>query len=383
MSPVKKSTVKKRTREAKPMARERRQTAEPPQGSSAPTAPDRWLVLVHQLPPRPPYLRAKIAQRLAGIGALALKNSVYVLPGRADCREDFDWIAQEAVAGGGQAWIASAEWLRGTSDETLREAFRALSDRAYDDLLAACRDELAGRRAQDLAARDELGPLLAAFRARYEKLRARDFFAAPRGGAAAAWLDELAAAGAQRQKGDERVSTAELELRGKVWVTRRDVFVDRIATAWLVRRYVDPKARFRFVASGAAPARAGEVRFDMAEAEVTHVGDRCTFEVLLERLALDDAALRRLAEMVHDIDLRDSRYGHPETAGLEQMLAGLVALERRDARRIEQGCELFDRLYRALSEKATAIPPVAAGLRAADAGRRGSRRSATSKGRSR
>ena len=345
MSPVKKPTRKSRQTAREPQPR-------PP----VRTVPERWLVLVHQLPPRPPYLRAKIAQRLAGVGALALKNSVYVLPASSDCREDFDWISQEALAGGGQAWISTAEWLAGTSDEDLRAAFRAQSDRDYDDLLAACRQELAGRRAQELAARGELAPLLAALRTRFEKLRSRDFFAAPRGLAVASWLDELAAAGSRRSAGSERASTGAAELRGKVWVTRRDVFVDRIATAWLVRRFVDPKARFRFVAGGAAPARAGEVRFDMTEAEVTHEGDRCTFEVLLDRLALDDAALRRLAEMVHDIDLRDSRYGHPETAGLEQMLAGLVALERRDARRIDQGCELFDRLYRALSERPIARP---------------------------
>jgi hypothetical protein len=364
--------------------------AQPPAGREVARSP-RWLVLVHQLPPRPPYLRAKIAQRLASVGALALKNSVYVLPARDDCREDLEWIAQEAGAGGGQAWIATSDWLLGTSDEALRAAFRAQSDRAYDDLLAASREELAGRRAQDLAARGELAPLLAAFRARFEKLRSRDFFGAPRGGAVATWLDGLAASASRRTKGGEHVRSGAEELRGKVWVTRRDVFVDRMATAWLVRRFVDPKARFRFVAGGAAPARAGEVRFDMAEAEVTHVGDRCTFEVLLDRLALDDAALRRLAEMVHDIDLRDGRYGHPETAGLEQMLAGLVALERSDARRLDQASELFDRLYRALSEKlATARPkgrrarPAATSNRPSEAaGPRAGRRSGSAKGRPR
>jgi hypothetical protein len=307
-------------------------------------------LLVHQLPPRPPYLRAKIAQRLAVVGALPLKNSVYVLPARDDCREDFEWLAQEATAGGGQAWIAATEWLLGTGDEALRDAFRGQSDRAYDDLLAACREELAGRRPLDLARRGELAPLLASFRARFERLRARDFFAAERGHEVGRWLDELAEAGARGAKPSEGPGIGVAELRGKVWVTRSDVFVDRIATAWLVRRFVDAQARFRFVDGGATPARAGQVRFDMTEAEITHEGDRCTFEVLLGRLGVDDPALRRLAEMVHDIDLRDARHGHPETAGLERMLAGLVALERRDARRLEQGFELFDRLYRALGE---------------------------------
>jgi hypothetical protein len=317
-------------------------------GSSpaAAQAGGRWLVLVHQLPPRPPYLRAKIAQRLASVGALALKNSVYLLPARDDCREDFEWIAREAVEGGGQAWIGATEWLVGIDDEGTREGFRAQADAAYAQLLASCREELAGRRPQDLAARGELAPLLASFRARFERLRARDFFGAARGPEVAAWIEGLAGAAARKPRAAARSGHRLDELHGKVWVTRHDVFVDRLATAWLVRRFVDPEARFRFVPGRAAPARTGEIRFDMAEAEITHAGDCCTVEVLLDRLALEDPALERIAQLVHDIDLRDGRFGHPETAGVEQMLAGLVALEPTDERRLEQGFEMFDRLYR-------------------------------------
>jgi len=348
--------------------------AGPATAGSSPAAAEtggRWLLLVHQLPPRPPYLRAKIAQRLASVGALALKNSVYLLPARDDCREDFDWIAREAVEGGGQAWIGATEWLAGIDDEDARAGFRAQADRAYEQLLASCQEELAGRRPQDLAARGELAPLLASFRSRVERLRARDFFGAARGAEVAAWIDGLAAAAARKPRDAAARSGASVgELGGKVWVTRQGVFVDRIATAWLVRRFVDPQARFRFVPGHSAPARANEIRFDMAEAEVTHVGDRCTFEVLLDRLGLENPALERIAQLVHDIDLRDGRYGHPETAGVEQMLVGLVGLEPSDERRLEQGCEMFDRLYRAFGAR----PPAAASdlaARGAGARRRG------------
>ncbi len=254
------------------------------------TASSNWLVLVHQLPPEPPYLRAKIAQRLAKVGALALKNSVYVLPNRPEHREDFEWIAKEAVEGGGQAWIGAVDWLAGTSDRALRAALRAQ--------------------------------------------------AAPTKGPPA-------------RGGDRRALS---ELRGKVWVTRRGIFVDRIATAWLVRRFVDSRARFRFVAGSRAPARPGEVRFDMTEAEVTHEGGRCTFEVLLDRLGLTDPALRRIAEIVHDIDLKDEKFGHPETAGLQPLLAGLAAAEPRDSRRLDQGLALFDSLFRGLGGRLPRLP---------------------------
>lgn len=227
-----------------------------------------WLLLIHQLPPKPPYLRAKIAQRLAKVGALPLKNSVYVLPARPECREDFEWIAQEAVAGGGRAWIAAVEWLVG---ETPRSA--------------------------------------------------------------------------------PRVDATKAALRGRTWVTRRGVYVDRIATAWLIRRFVDPKARFRFVADAASPPRRRELRFDMPRADFTHEGDRCTFETLMARLGLRDRALARVAEIVHDIDLKDGKFGRPEAAGVAQLLDGLVASEPNDARRLRQGAEIFENLYRGFSAK--------------------------------
>ena len=129
-------------------------------------------------------------------------------------------------------------------------------------------------------------------------------------------------------------------------MTRRDVHVDRIASAWLIRRFIDPDARFRFVAEARYRPAPGEVRFDMYEAEFTHQGDRCTFEVLLERTGLeDDAALAAVAEVVHDIDLKDGKFGRPETPGIELLLAGLARAEPDDGRRLERGAALFDALY--------------------------------------
>ncbi|HEX4956502.1 MAG TPA: chromate resistance protein ChrB domain-containing protein [Thermoanaerobaculia bacterium] len=302
-----------------------------------------WLLLIHQLPPQPPYLRAKIAQRLAKVGALPLKNSVYVLPERDECQEDFEWIAKEAVEGGGQAWIAAVDWLAGTEDEALRAAFLARAEQEYAALAADLRAELGDRDAAQLA------PALASARTRIERAARRDFFEAPARAEVEAWLRSQEEALLTRNEASSPERPALENLRDKVWVTRRGVYVDRIATAWLVRRFVDPQARFRFVAGARAPARAGEIRFDLSEAEVTHEGDRCTFEVLLGRLGLDDPALRRVAEIVHDIDLKDERYDHPETAGLERMLGGLVRAEADDLRRLERGGEIFEALYRGLT----------------------------------
>jgi hypothetical protein len=141
------------------------------------------------------------------------------------------------------------------------------------------------------------------------------------------------------------------EYRGRTWVTRQGVHVDRIASAWLIRRFIDPDAAFKFVvAKGYRPA-AGELRFDMYDAEFTHEGDCCTFEVLVARLALDDPALRAIAEIVHDIDLKDGKYGRPQTAGVESLIAGLALGHRDDEERLARGGALFDDLHAYLERK--------------------------------
>ena len=141
------------------------------------------------------------------------------------------------------------------------------------------------------------------------------------------------------------------DLRGRVWVTRRGVRVDRIASAWLVRRWIDPDARFKFVASkGYIPDNDQEVRFDMFEAEFTHEGDLCTFEVLARFARKNDTALRRIGEIVHDIDLKDGKFGRPETEGVANLLSGIVAGTEDDERRIERGSAMFEDLYRFFSQ---------------------------------
>ena len=140
-------------------------------------------------------------------------------------------------------------------------------------------------------------------------------------------------------------------VRGRVWVTRRGIQVDRMASAWLIRRFIDPRARFKFVAGQDYAPRPREVRFDMFQAEFTHEGDLCTFEVLLRRFAQGDTALASIGEIVHDIDLKDARFGRPETAGVERLIAGIALRHRRDEARLAQAAAAFDALYESLRRK--------------------------------
>jgi hypothetical protein len=147
------------------------------------------------------------------------------------------------------------------------------------------------------------------------------------------------------------------QFHGRTWVTRQGIFVDRIASAWLIRHFIDPEARFKFVAPQGYRPKSGELRFDMFDAEYTHEGDRCTFESLLRRFALGDPALAQIAEIVHDIDMKDGKFNREDAPGIERVLAGIAAAYPDDGARLERGSQLFDELYALLRREAKTTAP--------------------------
>jgi hypothetical protein len=311
-----------------------------------PTA-ERWLLLIHQLPARPAYLRVKVWRRLQALGAAAVKNAVYALPEGERAREDFGWLLREIASGGGEAFVCEARMVDGLADREVRALFDRARDADYGELARQARD-LAGTLGEGPAAerRVEARAQLARLRARLAQVAAIDFFGAPGSQAA----EGLLAALEDRLREDEPGEPAAPAddpgpLRGRTWVTRRGVHVDRIASAWLVRRFVDPEATFRFVPAKGYEPEPGELRFDMFGGEFTHEGDRCTFEVLLARAGPDDPALRAIAELVHDLDLKDGRFGRPEAAGLGALVEGLCAATGDDAERLARGGAILDDLH--------------------------------------
>lgn len=323
----------------------------------------RWLLLIHQLPPKPDYFRVKIWRRLQRAGAVAIKNSVYVLPCTDQAAEDFQWIRREIVAGGGEASVCRASFVDGLSDAQIEALFRAARDADYADVAQQAEDAVrtapAGSRLEG-PARAELEAALARLRRRASEISAADFFGAPARRVAETALDRietrLRPPAPKARKAAAAAAAGARPAPGRVWVTRRGVYVDRIASAWLIRRFIDPKARFRFVAADERPG-AGEIRFDMFEAEYTHEGDRCTFETLAARFAPDDAALRAIGEMVHDIDCKDARFARPETPGLERLIAGIARSQPRDEDRLAGGAAALDALYEAFSGGTWAARP--------------------------
>jgi len=319
--------------------------------SSAP-----WLLLIHQIPPKPDYLRVKIGRRLQRLGAVPVKKSVYVLPGRPQSVEDFQWVRAEIIDGGGDASICKADFVDGLTNEHIVALFRGARDEDYAELAAAARDALAAlRRRRPDADRRSAGSDddLVRLTKRLAAITAIDFFRAP-GRAMAEQAVRTVSEALEPAPPAPRPPLGRARaarVRGRTWVTRTGIFVDRIASAWLIRRFIDRDARFKFVDPAAHRAAPRELRFDMFEAEFTHDGDRCTFETLLSRFAIRDPALRAIAEIVHDIDLKDAKFGRDEAPGIERVLAGIAADNRADEARLERGSLLFDELYAAYTAR--------------------------------
>jgi hypothetical protein len=305
----------------------------------------RWLILVHRIPSRPLYLRAKMRQRLADIGAVAVKNAVYLLPHGADALEDLQWIAQEIEAGGGDAHLFEGDFVDGIANDAAIEQFRQARNTDYGALAADA--TAAMKAARSAAAVAELGASHVRLVRRLEAIRHIDFFDADRRARAEEAVAAIEKRLSKDRKEETRMLKANPELRGKTWATRPGVKVDRMASAWFVRRFVDPKARFRFVDPG-APKKDGEIRFDMVGSDFTHEKDLCTFEVLVGRVGLPDKGVRAIAEIVHDLDLKDEKFGRPEAAGVRIMLDGLMARTESDDERIERALTVFDDLHEAL-----------------------------------
>ncbi len=309
-------------------------------------------MLIHQIPPRPSYLRVKVGRRLQDVGAVAVKNSVYVLPRSDESLEDFQWIRREIVAGGGDASVCEARFVEGLSDAAVEALFNAARQADHAALASEARalQASASRKGKRAPSKEKVAAAVVRLRQWLAEIAEVDFFSGPGRDTVEGLLSALEAGLRPPAPKAEPGAAVLKDVRGRTWVTRTGVHVDRIASAWLIRRFIDPDARFRFVRAQDV-AKPGELRFDMFEAEFTHEGDRCTFEVLLRRFALGDRALTRIGEVVHDIDLKDGKFNHPETAGLDHLVAGIAMRHKDDEARLRDGAAALDALYEYFKRK--------------------------------
>ena len=324
-----------------------------------------WILLIHQLPAKPTNLRVRIWRKLQKLGAVAIKNSVYVLPATEQAHEDFQWLKQEIDSAGGEAAVFRAGSVEGTTDDEIIAAFRKARDEEFaaiaaefDGLTGAIREQARGKHlaAGRLSAHEaEIDKL----HAELERIAVNDFFDANDGAAAFDAYERCqkairAAQSPARPTAPAQAKSGILDLgkyQGKRWVTRRNLHIDRLASAWLIKQFIDKRPRFYFVAEGETVA--GAIRFDMFGAEFTHHGEDCTFETMLKQFGLGESkGLRKIAEIVHDIDLKDDKFHRLEAAGLNAIIDGLSKVLRDDRKLIQQASILFDGLYALLSKPA-------------------------------
>jgi hypothetical protein len=335
--------------------------ASAPASGSRATQP--WLLFVHQLPSTPSNLRVRTWRRMQQLGAIAVKQAVYVLPDSPAAREDFEWLKTEIEGAGGEASVFVAGSVDAWSDDALVEEFRRTRQEAY----AALADEIAeATSALDAPPRRGRGQrpqpnrLLDGLRQRFTAIERLDFFgSAGRDGVLKllAALEERTLDPARRRVAAGSSGNAVLEsYRGRLWVTRPRPGVDRMSSAWLIRRFVDPGARFGFVADRDA-VTGDAIPFDMFGVEFTHRGQLCTFEVLCETFRLQDPALTRVAAIVHDLDLKDARFGASEAGAIGLLIDGLQRAQADDQELLAAGMSLFEALYRGLAQATRASGP--------------------------
>lgn len=322
----------------------------------------RWLVLVHQLPASPSNLRVRTWRRLQQIGALPVKQAVYVLPDTAQAREDMEWLKSEITGSGGEATVFAADTLDSWSDDALVEAFRRARQEAYQSLAVEVETVLKrlsaprrGRARRVPSASRQLG----LFRERLSAIEHIDFFGSAGRDRVAALLGDLEAfTGGVRAR--DAASSSSLDastFTKRLWVTRPRPGVDRMSSAWLIRRFIDAEAQFAFAPDRDHLPSADALPFDMFGVEFSHRGEHCTFETLCAIFAIQDAAVARLATIVHDLDLKDSRFGAPEAGPVGTIIDGLQLSSPDDAELLERGIVLFESLYLAFAQSARASGP--------------------------
>jgi hypothetical protein len=324
-----------------------------------------WILLIHQLPPKPTNLRVRIWRKLQKLGAVAIKNSVYVLPANEKTHEDFQWLKQEIESAGGEATVFQASSVEGATDEEITAAFNKTRDEEFA-AIAADLDGLAGAVRQQTRGKHLSTGRLATHESELDKLHSQlesivtnDFFNSNGRSVALAAYERcqraIRAAHGPVSKAKRPAKAGTLDLakyQGRRWMTRRNLHIDRLASAWLIKQFIDKRPRFYFVAEGETVE--GAIPFDMYGAEFTHHGEDCTFETMIKQFGLfDSKGLRELAEIVHDIDLKDDKFHRLEAAGLNSIINGLSQTLRDDRKLLQQCSAIFDGLYSLLGQSTT------------------------------
>jgi hypothetical protein len=298
-----------------------------------------WLLLLVRLPATHSAERVAIWRKLKKSGAIQIQTSTYVLPDDPPRYETFQWLTQHIRDAGGDATLVRAREIDGFSNERLVELFNAARSKEYASLREMLRPLIARRTSN-------FGGKLDRIRKQFREIRETDFFDSPKAGDLEMVLQKLERP-QPRSKTQPKLESR--DFRGRVWLTRPRPEIDRVGSAWLIRKFVDPKARFVFEAKRTPNRRL--LTFDMLDGDFSHDGDDCTFETLVRRFGIQDRAVRKIAEMVHDADLDDDKFQRNECIGIDRVLKGWAREGLPDEEILRRGCQCFDALYTFLQHR--------------------------------
>lgn len=308
---------------------------------------DKWILFSYSIPAANAKARMRIWRRISSTGAVQLKTGLQILPSREDLLENITWLIGEVNSLGGEAIALQCARIEGMTDHQIERLFQAQIDPEFELIQTAARALLTtANTTPDGEGVKELSTALRKLRKRCEAVRDRDFFPC---GAAAKTLSVLDTISELLRRPEQAaVPATRLDpslYRNRIWVTRAQPYIDRLASAWLIRRFIDPEARFRFLHTGETPGLAqGELPFDMAVGEFTHQGELITFEVLIRDFTLQEPALAKMGELVKTIDVQDGPL-QDDALLLKTLLDGLIALSADDHDLLERGKRLFDALH--------------------------------------
>ena len=315
----------------------------------------RWLTLLMTLPPTPTRHRVGVWRKLQRMGAVRLRGSAWILPETAETTELFQWLVQEVQSFRGEATLLHVDRIGNMTEDQVRALFHKSRTVEYQAVVQGCREILSHLdrfRTTHRGSAAQLRAKLDGLKRDLDRIQSIDYLEAP-AGARARTLWETTAKRLRAVETRPHVAggrhRASLPPRGSTWVTRPRPHIDRIASAWLIKRFCDPDATFAF-ADAADAARKG-VPFDVLGADFGHHGEDCTFETLIKRFRVKDQRVKLIAEIVHEADLHDGKFTRNEATGVDLAIKGLAAATEDDQELLERGMAIFDGLYTVLKKK--------------------------------
>jgi hypothetical protein len=306
------------------------------------STPGSWLFLLFNLPAKQSSDRVKVWRRLKKFGSVQLKTSTYVLPDEPVHYERFQWLAKEIVDTGGEATLVRVKDIEGMPHAAIVAMFNDARAREYDEIAEPLTRLIKDRKARKTST-ETFTSELEKVRRRFQEIHEIDYFQSSRGEDLRRLVQKAESLGSLKKKPETKARLRIEDYRRKTWITRPRPEIDRVGSAWLIRKFIDAGAKFVFAHTPAEFPAA--IPYDMFEVEFSHHGDCCTFETLIQRFAIRDRAVLRLAELIHDADVEDDKFHRVEGFGIEQIFKGWAKHGLSDQEILSKGFECFDGLY--------------------------------------